>query len=151
MEKLKNIGCIAKMKKTGKKRLDWWHRNRVGTRANMLKKMYNVNVPVVTIEDGEQEEQQNFYSCLHATSDNWRNMYRNLLIPAELQCLNPGCLVSDLIIEAFLQYLKFEYADENVKQSTIALSSYFCTKLRSSTHKTITTANGAEKKVPRND
>ena len=103
MEKLKNIGCIAKMKKTGKKRLDWWHRNRVGTRANMLKKMYKVNVPVVTIEDGEQEEQQNFYSCLHATSDNWRNMYRNLLIPAELQCLNPGCLVSDLIIEAFLQ------------------------------------------------
>ena len=105
MKKLKNIGCIATKKKPGKKRSDWWHRNRVGTRANtcMLKKTYKVNVPVVTIDDGENEELQNFNTCAQATSDNWRNMYRNLLIPAELACLNPGCLVNDLIIEAFLQ------------------------------------------------
>ena len=51
----------------------------------------------------------------------------------------------------FVRYLVYEYAQENVKQSTIALSSYFLTKLQTSTHKRIKTANGAEKNVPRDD
>jgi hypothetical protein len=102
-QKLKHIGCIAKKKKPGKRRSDWWHRNRVGIRANMLKKMYKVNVPVsITIEDGENEE-ENLDSRVQATADNWRDVYRSLLIPVELECLNPGCLVNDLIIEAFLR------------------------------------------------
>ena len=102
-QKLKHIGCIDKKKKPGKRRSDWWHRNRVGIRANMLKKMYKVNVPVsITIEDGENEE-ENLDSRVQATADNWRDVYRSLLIPVELECLNPGCLINDLIIEAFLR------------------------------------------------
>ena len=104
-QKFKNVGCIAKKKKSGKKRLDWWHRNRVGSKANMLKKFYKVNVPVsITIEDEENEESQSIALRVQSAADNWRNVYRSLLIPKELECLKPGCLVNDLVTEAFLRY-----------------------------------------------
>ena len=45
-QKFNNVGCIAKKKKKGKKQLDWWLRNHVGSKANMMKKFYKVNVPV---------------------------------------------------------------------------------------------------------
>ena len=102
--KLKNVGCIDKKKKSGKKRSDWWHRNRVGFRANMLKKFFKVNVPVpIIVEDEEKEESQSIAPRIQPAADNWRNVYRSLLIPKELQCLEPGCLVNDLVIEAFLR------------------------------------------------
>jgi hypothetical protein len=104
-QKLRNIGCIPKKKKPGKKRADWWHRNRVGAKANMLRKTYKVNVPVpgfITIKDEESE--LFLHPRIQATADNWRDVYRNLLTPTELECLNPGSLVNDLVIEAFLQY-----------------------------------------------
>ena len=104
-QKVKSVGCIAKKKKkSGKKRLDWWHRNRVGSKANMLKKFYKVNVPVsITIEDEENEESQSIALRVQSAADSWRNVYRSLLIPKELECLKPGCLVNDLVIEAFLR------------------------------------------------
>ena len=71
--------------------------------------MYKVNVPVsafITIKDKENEEllEKNFHSRVPATVDNWKGMCKNLLIPAELEHLNRGLLVNDLVIEAFLQY-----------------------------------------------
>lgn len=73
-------------------------------KGNYVKKMYKVNVPVVTIENEENEQlQKNFNLSGQAISDNWKRMYRNLLTPAELDCLISGRLVNDLIIEAFLK------------------------------------------------
>ena len=68
-----------------------------------------MDVPVpacITIKDEENEEllENNFHPHVQATADNWRGVYKNLLIPAELECLNPGRLVNDLVIEAFLRY-----------------------------------------------
>ena len=102
--KLNNVGCIAKKKKSGKKRLDWWHRNRIGSRANMLKKFYKVNVPVlITVDDEENEESQGIALRVQSSAENWRNVYRSLLIPKEFEYLNPGRLVNDLVIESFLR------------------------------------------------
>ena len=102
--KLNNVGCIAKKKKSGKKRLDWWHRNRIGSRANMLKKFYKVNVPVlITVDDEENEESQGIALRVQSSAENWRNVYRSLLIPKEFECLNPGRLVNDLVIESFFR------------------------------------------------
>lgn len=44
-----------------------------------------------------------------------------------------------------------EFADERMRQKTAVLSSFFATKLRASTHKTIETANGSHVKVVRTD
>lgn len=68
--KLNNVGCIAN-KKSGKKRLDWWHRNRIGSRANMLKKFYKVNVPVsITVDDEENEESQGIALRVQSSAEN---------------------------------------------------------------------------------
>ena len=47
--KSKNVGYIAKNKSEGRKRSDWWHRSRVDSKANMMKKFCKVNVPMPII------------------------------------------------------------------------------------------------------
>ena len=70
----------------------------------MLKKFYKVNVPVlITVDDEENEESQGIALRVQSSAENWRNVYRSLLIPKEFECLNPGRLVNDLVIESFLR------------------------------------------------
>ena len=61
---------------------------------------FKVNVPMpILIEDDNEEE--NLFR--EATSDNWKDICRQILILEELNCLNPGCLINDLVIDAFLR------------------------------------------------
>ena len=57
----------------------------------------------ITIEGEENEESQSITLHIQSAADNWRSVYKSLLIPKELECLKPACLVNDLIIEAFLR------------------------------------------------
>ena len=106
---LNTIGSMPKKKKSGKKRSDWRHRNRVGKRANMLKNMYKVHVPVSassnTLYEGNGDTQDSYFDMYTTvkTGINWKAMYKDLLTPTELKCLDPGKLINDLVIEAFFQ------------------------------------------------
>ena len=82
-----------------KKRLDSSHRNRVGQKADMMKKMYKVNVPVP--ENTELKESQKSPST--KVNKEWRDCYLSLINKSELVCLESGSWLNDLVIDAALQ------------------------------------------------
>ena len=96
---LNKIGCLKGYEPPAKKRLDSSHRNRVGQKADMMKKMYKVNVPVP--DNTELKESQK--SPRTKVNKEWCDCYRPLITQSELVCLESGNWLNDLVINAALQ------------------------------------------------
>lgn len=94
-----NIGCLKGYEPPAKKRLHSSHRNRVGQKADMMRKMYKVNVPVP--ENNKAKEP--LKPVTTKPSAEWRNCYRTLVTKRELLCLESGNWLNDMVIDAALQ------------------------------------------------